>query len=342
MTTRVTFILVGMVLLLTTSPSISLARGVAAVGPRVGHCGFVKTATRLRDEAKGKKLAVSLPFGAAVKIIAVKGAWLRVGQVNAKQGCFGKQSVAPAGWLKRGRLAPVYLLASQRRSTPVQLGRGRPLFRFDRQQMVLKAFGKTSPTLDDEGGQGFRVWTTGQRRYPFAFHTMAWDMGPGSLTLFGRKGMLSLTSPGTRFTVEAVGGAFHMRTDHLCLQLALGLQLAQMIKRKGWPRRFEVQQVALRGAKQGAVLQLDLHPAKIAPQQLPVVGVSLSARDARRPNKAVQVPRGTYFRPRALILETRDGETRPALEVELLPGKRRVLMGQPQVVKTTLLVHCAG
>lgn len=308
----------------------------------MGHCGFVKTATRLRDAAKGKKLAVSLPVGAAVKIIAVKGGWLRVGKVDAKQGCFGKQGVAPAGWLKRGRLAPVYLLASQRRSTPVQLSRGRPLFRFQRQEMILKAFGKTSPTLDDEGGQGFRVWTTGQRRYPFAFHTVAWDMGPGSLTLFGRRGMLSLTSPGTRFTIEAVGGGFRMRTDHLCLQLALGLQLEQVIKRKGWPRRFEVVQVALRGAKKGTVHQLDLRPAKIAQQQLPVVGVSLSARDARRPHKAVKVPRGTYFRPRALILETHDGETRPALEVELLPGKRRVLMGQQQVVKTTLLVHCAG
>ena len=208
--------------------------------------------------------------------------------------------------------------------------------------MILKAFGKTSPTLDDEGGQGYRVWTTGQRRYPFAFHTVAWDMGPGSLTLFGRKGMLSLTSPGTRFTVEVVGGAFRMRTDHLCLRLALGLPLEQVIKRKGWPRRFEVQQVALRGAKRDKLRQLDLRPAKIAEQLLPVVGLALSARDARRPGKQVKVSRGTYFRPRALILEKRDGETSPVLEVELLPGKRRVLMGQQQVVKTTLLVHCAG
>jgi hypothetical protein len=342
MTTRVTFVLLGMLLILAASPSTSLARRAVGVGPRVGHCGFVKATTRLRSGAKGKKLALNLSLGTAVKIIAVKGAWLRVGKVDAKRGCFGKQTIASAGWIKRGRLAPIYLLASQRRTTQVQSTRGRPLYHFDREEMILKAFGKTSPTLDDEGGQGFRVWTTGQRRYPFAFHTVAWDMGPGSLTLFGRKGMLSLTSPGTRFTVEAVGGAFRMTTDHLCLQLALALQLEQVIKRKGWPRRFEVLRVALRGAKKDSVRQLDLRPAKIAKHQLPVVGVALSARDARRPNKLVKVPRGTYFRPRALILEKRAGETRPVLEVELLPGKRRVLMGQQQVVKTTLLVHCAG
>ena len=325
---------------------------LAGLGPRAGHCGYVRgaaagkarrTATdqvRLQS-APGGKATGALPAGAEVKILEVKGEWLKVGKVD--KGCFSDKAPLSAGWLRQRSLTPFYLLATERRADPVPLNKG-PLYRFDRQQMILQAFGQRSPTLDDEGGQGYRVWTTGDRRLPFLFHTLAWDMGPGSLTLFGPGKLVSLTSPGTRFTVRVAGGAFRLDTDHLCLQLGLALDLPQLVKRKAWPGRFDVLQIRVRGAARGETRLLELDAATLKREQLPVVGIALQARDARRPAQQVPVARGTSFRPRAVIMERRDGEedATPLLEVELLPGKRRVLLDQDQVAKTTLMVHCAG
>jgi hypothetical protein len=350
----IAFVLLGLPGLCAARRGRISQRALEDLGPRVGHCGYTKVRVTLRGKPRGKlrgKLRGSprgtphgklrgkrpgepLPPGTRLKVLAVKGAWLQVGLVEKR--CFGEEPAA-RGWVKRGQLLPIYLVASERRREVPKVS-GRALYAFDRRQMVLRAFGRTSPTLEDESGQGIRVWTTGDRRYPLLFHTEGWDKGPGSLTLFGPRRMLSLTSPGTRFTMRVAGGGFMLETDHLCLKLGLRLELKQLTRRRCWPRRFEVARVGLRGAKKGQVRWL-APEKKTRPADLPVVAEKLAARDARKARQQVTLERGAHFRPVALRLGEGDGE--PSLEVELIPSRRRVLLDQQQIVKTTLFVLCA-
>jgi hypothetical protein len=330
------------------------AKGWARIGPKAGHCAYIGRKTDLRAAPRRKaKTKGSLPVNTMVKLLALRGGWARVGKVT--DSCFAKRTLDAAGWITLKSLQPFFLIATEKRGDVPAVGR-KPLYKFDKDEMVLRAFGRRSPTLDDSGGQGYRVWSTGHRRYPFTFHTLAWDMGPGSLTLFGpRKKMLSLTSPGARFSMTISRGAFRVRTDHLCLSLDLRVPLSSLVKKRGWPERMTIERIGLYRPK-GKVEMLDLvalslktkarapSKAKAQPVVWPIFVNKLQVRDARKRKRSVTVTvaKDTAFRPTAIVIRKSGGDTEAFLEVELVKSKKRVLLDGQQVGKTSLHVACAG
>jgi hypothetical protein len=287
-----------------------------------------------------------------VKLLALRGGWARVGKVTER--CFAKRSPDAAGWVTLKSLQPFFLIATEKRGDVPVVGR-KPLYRFDKDDMVLEAFGRKSPTLDDAGGQGYRVWSTGHRRYPFTFHTLAWDMGPGSVTLFGPKKMLSLTNPGARFSMTISRGAFRVRTDHLCLSLDLRVPLTSLVKKRRWPERMPIERIGLYRPK-GKVEMLDLmalnlkpkvrapSKTKAKPVAWPIFVSKLQVRDARKRKRSVTVTvaKDAPFKPTAIVIRKSGGDTEAYLEVELIKSKKRVLLDGQQVAKTSLHVACAG